>query len=534
MRRARHLAVVCCLVLVGTCACRKTVDEPAALPTLPDLTGLDQSLQQQVRTEYQVLERAAGAGNPQEAADAHGRVGRILLAAERYQGAEPFFTSAASLNTADMRWPYYLGHVYRSLQQPEKAATFFEQARRLDPRHVPSLIWLGEIYLALGRPVDAEPHLTAATELQPSSTAAWFHRGRAALAKGDHRRAVSDLEHARALDPHAEAIDYQLGLAYRALGDARAAAYLKRRADAASIVPEDPLMNDLQAGLQSGAAYLTRGLEAIERRDWPNAVSNLRTATELSPRDSTAHLNLGTALFISGDRRGARTAFETAIKLSPDVPKPRFTLGLLAESELKDAEAIEQFTTAIRLDPGYLEAHASLADALRRNGEAEASLPHYQKVLSIDPSASHARLGFGMGLVRLGRYREARAWFEQAAALHPDQPGFSHALARVLAAAPDEGVRDGRRALALTEALMQSNRSWTLVETRAMVAAELRDFDAAITAQQAAIDEARKSGQRDADAVAHMQTILALYRRAMPCRTPWRANDPVHFPHPVP
>jgi tetratricopeptide (TPR) repeat protein len=529
MRRVSHLTVVC-FVLVGVLACRKALVQPAALPALPDLTGLDQSLQQQVRSEYEALERTARAGSPKEVAEAHGRVGKILLVAERHQGAETFFTSAASLNTADMRWPYYLGHVYRSLQQPERAATFFEQARRLDPRHVPSLIWLGEMYLALGRPADAEPHLKAATELQPSSTAAWFHRGRAALAAGDHRRAVSDLERARALDPRAEAIDYQLGLAYRALGDGRAATYLNHRADAASIVPDDPLMNDLQSRLQSGAAYLTRGLEAIERRDWPDAVSNLRKATELSPRDTTSHLNLGTALFISGDRPGARIAFETAIKLSPEVPKPRFTLGLLAESELKDAEAIEQFTTAVRLDPNYLEAHASLADALRRTGQVEASLPHYQKVLSIDPSASYARLGYGMGLVRLGRYREARTWFEQAQALHPDQPGFAHALARVLAAAPDEGVRDGRRALRLTDALMQSNRSWTLLETRAMAAAELGDFDTAIKSQQAAIDEAGKIGQRDA--VAHMQTILDLYRRGMPCRTPWRANDPVHAPRP--
>jgi tetratricopeptide (TPR) repeat protein len=290
-------------------------------------------------------------------------------------------------------------------------------------------------------------------------------------------------------------------------------------------------MDTLQAGLQSGAAYLTRGLEAIERRDWPDAVTNLRKATELSPRETTGYLNLGTALFLSGDRVGARAAFETAITLAPELPKPRFTLGLLAESELNDAEAIEQFTTAVRLDPDYLEAHASLADALRRTGHVEMSLPHYQKVLSIDPAASYARLGYGMGLVRLGRFREARAWFAQAAALHPEQPGFSHALARVLAAAPDDEVRDGRRALQLTDALLKSNRSWTLLETRAMAAAELRDFEAAIASQQAAIEAAGASGQRDA--VAHMQTILALYRRGMPCRTPWRANDPVHLPRPA-
>ena len=70
------------------------------------------------------------------------------------------------------------------------------------------------------------------------------------------------------------------------------------------------------------------------------------------------------------------------------------------------------------------------------------------------------RLGAGdlpgaraMALVRLSRYADARVALETAMTQHPDQPGFTHALARILAAAPDDGVRDGRRALALVEAL---------------------------------------------------------------------------------
>jgi hypothetical protein len=37
---------------------------------------------------------------------------------------------------------------------------------------------------------------------------------------------------------------------------------------------------------------------------------------------------------------------------------------------------------------------------------------------------------------------------------HPEQPVFAHALARLLAAAPDDRVRDGRRALELAEELL--------------------------------------------------------------------------------
>jgi tetratricopeptide (TPR) repeat protein len=529
-----------CLVLTCATACRR--DEAAdtrssgsvshQVPPSPDLSGLDESLQQRIRDAYSDLVNLASSRSSVEAAEATGRVGMLLFAAERYGAAEPFFSNARMLNAADVRWPYLLGHVHTRLNAPERAATFFEESSRIDPRHVPSLIWLGETYLTLGRAADAERQLAAAIEIQPSSVAAWFTRGRAALARGDHTTAVTYLERALSLNSEADAVHYQLGLAYRAAGDrTKAELHLKRRADAASIVPEDPLLESLPALLDTGAAYLARGLEAIDRRDWPAAVANLQTASRLSPRDAGVHLNLGTALFLSGDRAAARAAFATAIRIAPDLPKPHYTLGLLNESEQRDGDAIEQFAAAVRLDPNYVEAQASLADALRRTGQLQASLAPYLKVLAINPAVSQARFGYAMALVRLGRYRDALAWLKQAAAMHPDQAGFAHALARLLAAAPDDVVRNGGEAAQITDALLRSNRSWTLLETRAMAAAEQGEFPDAIKWQQAAIEEAASVGQ-DA-AVAHMQDIMGRYRRGMPCRMPWRPDDPIFFPRPV-
>jgi tetratricopeptide (TPR) repeat protein len=432
-----------------------------------------------------------------------------------------------------MRWPYYRGHVRLALHDAEAAAAFFEQSHRLDLRQPAPLIWLAETDLMLGRPADAERHSSAAVDLAPTSVPAWFRRGRAAVAMRDYQHGVQYLERALSLGSDADPIHYQLGLAYRGLGDSsRAAAHLARHGDAdGSIVPDDPLLDSLRTSLNGSGAYLNRGVEALERRDWPTAIENLREATRLSPRDAGAQLNLGTALFLSGDRPGARSAFEAAIRAAPDLPKPRYTLGLLAENEGRDGEAIEQFTTAVRLDTNYVEAHASLADALRRSGRVQESLQHYAIVLTANPAASQMRFGYAMGLVRLGRFVEARDWLKEAVRLHPEQPGFSHALARVLAAAPDDRVRDGREAARLVDALMQSNTNWTLLETRAMAAAELGQFEEAIRLQQAALAAAAQGQQKRA--VAHMQTILARYRLGLPCRTPWSPDDPVFAPRPT-
>lgn len=534
----RRTAPVACLVLAGVAACsrqplqERTEAVPArstpAAARLPDLAGLDPALQEQLRSEYAAIDTAA-AGS--ERAERYGRVGRLLLAAELPAAAEPFFVNARALNGGDRRWPYYLGYVQTALHQPESAAAAFADAVRLDPNNVPALLRLADSHLALGRPQDAEPHLVRAVELDPSSVAGWFHRGRAALATGDGTRAVDYLERALALDPNADAVHYQLGLAYRAAGNrAKAEAHLQRRAAAATVAPVDPLIDSLPALLQTGGASLARGLDAMERRDWTAAVGHLRQASERSPRDGVVHLNLGTALYLAGDAAAARRALETAVRLAPELPKAHYTLGLMAEAAGGDAEAIERFSVAVRLDADYVEAHASLADALRRSGRVEASLAHYARVLASDPAASQARFGYAMALVRLQRYREARDWLRQAAALHGEQPGFAHALARVLAAAPDQSVRNGREALQLTDQLLQAHRSPALSETRAMALAELGAFDEAIRWQEEAMAAARASGQ--AGAAERMQGNLARYRRREACRIPWALDDPVHHPRP--
>jgi tetratricopeptide (TPR) repeat protein len=500
-------------------------------PALPDVSRLASTLQERLRNQYASLQKEiATKGAAPQRGEAYGAMGRLLLAAELLEPAEPFFAGAEQLMPDDVRWPYYLGHVARLTNRPADAVRWFGRALVLQPEHLPSLVWIGDAYLAQGQPQAAEPHLLKATEVQPQSAAAWFRLGRAAVARGDRRQGIERLERARSLNPKAEAIGYQLGLAYRSVGDTgRAEPLLRRPADAASVVPNDPLMDTLPELLRGGGEfYVLRGLQSMEARKWPDAVTDLRTGAELLPRDASVRVNLGTALFLSGDPASARAAAELAVELDPRLAKARYVLGLIVESERRDAEAIAHFTTAIELDNGYVEALASLGDALRRTGRVQDALTRYQQVLALNPAASQARFGYGMGLVRLERYREAVAWLEEGSRLHADQPGFSHAVARLLAAAPDPAVRNGARAVLMTEALMREAPGAPILETLAMALAEAGRFSDAVAAQQRAIDAARAANQPGI--VARLRENLARYERREPCRVPWYAADPVHLP----
>jgi len=138
--------------------------------------------------------------------------------------------------------------------------------------------------------------------------------------------------------------------------------------------------------------------------------------------------------------------------------------------------------------------------------------------------------GVRRALVRLGRYREARDWFDEAARLYPDRQDFEHALARILAAAPVDGVRDGQRAQAIVERLAQTSKTIDVGETLAMALAERGQFADAVGVQREVLGAAIKAGL---DGVArHMAANLLRYERREPCRMPWAADDPVHSPGP--
>jgi tetratricopeptide (TPR) repeat protein len=93
--------------------------------------------------------------------------------------------------------------------------------------------------------------------------------------------------------------------------------------------------------------------------------------------------------------------------------------------------AIDEFSTAVRYEPNYVEARLLLAEALARSGQFDKSLPHYQQVLAINPQSANAQFGYAMVLAGLHRYAEARKVLSEAARLHPDQPRFADALARL-------------------------------------------------------------------------------------------------------
>ena len=267
-------------------------------------------------------------------------------------------------------------------------------------------------------------------------------------------------------------------------------------------------------------AHRKRALDAAVVGDWPVATSQLRRALALVPEDPTLHVQLGMAVKLAGGEPDLAIGhLGDALRLDPRIGRARFAIGSLLEASGRPIEAVDYFRWAAEDGPGGGEAAYRLAQLLRGLGRFEASLPYYERTIE----RSDARFGLALALVQLRRFGEAREWLSAGLNLHPWEPAFPLALARLLAAAPDHTVRDGRRALELVQALAENVRTTAVAETMAMAHAELGQFAEAVQWQRLAMSVATDAGQ--VEAVRRMSANLSLYLRGEPCRTPWHAAE---------
>jgi tetratricopeptide (TPR) repeat protein len=449
-RPRRALCILHCALLVAISACGRG-DQPGAsaslastsaapvdrktlkLIALPDLSKAGPAVQKQLRDAYAAFTaRTQTAGiSDADLGRAYGEIGMLLMAAEYRDGADAAFENAQALTPDDFRWPYYRAHNEKLRGNAATSLAFFERAHQVQPDDVATLVWLGGAYLDQGRASDAEPLFMRALSQQPQAVAVQFGLGRTALEKKEYSRAAQYLEQALTIDPKAAAIHYPLAMAYRAMGNVeQAETHLKQR-NPGDVLPPDPLMDQLNALLESAVAYEVRGAQALDEGKWPDAARYFRRGTELAPDEPSLHHKLGTALAMTGDTQGAVDQFQLVVRRWPSFAKAQYSYGVILAANNRHREAIEHFQAAIRSEPQYVEAHMQLAEALRASGRLQEALAEYDATSRLDPRVAEARLGAAMALAALNRIPQARTRLTEAMKIYPDRPEFAEALSRL-------------------------------------------------------------------------------------------------------
>lgn len=224
-----------------------------------------------------------------------------------------------------------------------------------------------------------------------------------------------------------------------------------------------------RCGPDKSIKYYNLGLEAVERRDYEQAIAlwkeslarrpddpetrynlglalmnvgrreeaeqQLRAAVALSPLDQDSHQLLGKCLEEQGKLGEAKLAYESSLNIAADNVPSLIGLASIARTENRNRAMEEYATRAIGLDPNNIEGNLLLSEAFLRNGDYNAA---YAQIISTQ------RLGANnpSRLLLLGKIYYARRMYADAIAALDD--------ARTLGASGDETyVYRGLSALAL-------------------------------------------------------------------------------------
>jgi len=186
------------------------------------------------------------------------------------------------------------------------------------------------------------------------------------------------------------------------------------------------------------AVQNTRDLSTIENlirsRQYDRAVQAARKQLRQTPGNYRLWTLEGIALSLNGSAPDAISAFEKALRLSPNyLPALKGEVQLLYISG--DKRAIPLLEQILKTDAADSTAHEMLATLKRKQGDCTGAVAHFAVIADKLDKHAGSLEAFGDCLVQLQRYTEAVPVFEKLVAAVPEQSYPRYDLALVLVSA---------------------------------------------------------------------------------------------------
>jgi len=274
---------------------------------------------------------------------------------------------------------------------------------------------------------------------------------------------------------------------------------------------------------RSFLAHNNLAVELLAKGQTAEAISHYRTAFEIQP-DALTGQNLANVLLASGQVDDAIFYYQKALELQPDAPSIAYHLGNAFSAKGRMDEAIAAYRKALELQPTGAAIANTLGNALMAKGNLDEAISYFRKAVQLAPMLARAHNSLGNALVRKGQLAEAIAEYGKTIELQPTNATTLNNLAWILAAAPDDSVRNGQRALSLAEKAVQlsGTNSPEILATLSVAYAEVGNFsNATTTAQQALELPATKRSSAISDS---LQSKIKLYESSSPFHDPSLTN----------
>jgi len=167
-------------------------------------------------------------------------------------------------------------------------------------------------------------------------------------------------------------------------------------------------------------AHVTLGELRLMSGRFPDAAKSFQQALTLRPDSVDARLGLADTYNSMGRAADADRLFRDALALRPDAPDVYGRYGRFCLNHGRQDEAIRLFTTQTQILPEAPRTWANLGGALLTVGRYEEAMKPLQHSIAIAPTRG-GFVNLGTCYYWLGRYGDAAAAYEKAAALGPKQ-----------------------------------------------------------------------------------------------------------------
>ena len=279
----------------------------------------------------------ATSGNPVlfDAATSAARKARFLMSAFSDRP-----TAAYSVLTYNFARPVEVVSVPRNASPPATTDARLEKSASAENKSLP----LNES--AKPAPVTTPVSNNNPVATDTKSSAGYFNKGIASLASAKYKDAIESLTQAVAVDPQDAMAHAKLGLAYSALGEHKPA------------IAEFKQAIKLNRAFVDADSYFRLGVAYLALSDYASAIDPLkqalygvkakvledRTKSTAGPTEAEINDALGRAYYGTGSYRQAVKAFETAVRLKPNLASSHFGLGLsyMEVGDKRSAEKAEQ------------------------------------------------------------------------------------------------------------------------------------------------------------------------------------------------
>ncbi len=215
------------------------------------------------------------------------------------------------------------------------------------------------------------------------------------------------------------------------------------------------------------------------------------------------------------DRENGNAAEKTADPSAPKKDVESKAGPIKSKTDAKELAVYAKAEAYFKKHPNDRKKTILYGAGLVKKGEYQRAIEFYKERLSARPDDADFLYGLGWACEQSKQWAEATTAYGQACEANSRHLGALNNLSWVLSTAPDESIRDGKRAVKLAKQAMRlaGERAHFVADTLAAAYAENGEFKPAIKLQQQLIKQAPSERRKE------LRARLELYEQGQPFRS---------------